>query len=130
MSDTNLLRVGDLVPHFSGAKPSRGLELRQFLDRAAQSWVGDVRSLLCVPLQWIKNQRTGSCEDTIKELADDLRRKGRTLVICGAPAQPAGALRKARFAARLGHENICESVQSALNCAAVLVQKRAESPQA
>jgi sulfate permease, SulP family len=57
----------------------------------------------------------GSGLSAIEELADELRKKGRTLVICGAPAQPAGALRKARFDARLGHENICESVEAALN---------------
>ena len=33
----------------------------------------------------------------IEELAEDLREKGRTLVICGAPSQPAGAMRKAEF---------------------------------
>jgi SulP family sulfate permease len=57
----------------------------------------------------------------IEELSDELRAKGRTLVICGAPSQPAGALRKARFDARLGHENICDSVQAALDRAAAIV---------
>jgi hypothetical protein len=39
-------------------------------------------------------------------------------VICGAPAQPAGAMRKAEFHERLGEANICSSVQSALDRAA------------
>jgi len=58
----------------------------------------------------------------IEELAADLRAKGRTLVICGAPAQPAGALRKAEFHERLGEANICHSFQAALDRAAAIVQ--------
>jgi len=58
----------------------------------------------------------------IEELADDLRKKGRTLVICGAPAQPAGAMRKAEFHERLGDENICGTLQDALDRAAQIVQ--------
>ena len=54
----------------------------------------------------------------IEELAADLRKKGRTLVICGAPAQPAGAMRKAEFHERLGPANICNSLQDALDRAA------------
>ena len=57
----------------------------------------------------------------IEELASDLRKKGRTLVICGAPQQPAGAMRKAEFHERLGEANICNSVQDALNRAAEIV---------
>ena len=56
----------------------------------------------------------------IEELADDLRKKGRTLVLCGAPAQPAGAMRKAEFQRRLGEENMCASVQAALERAAAI----------
>jgi sulfate permease, SulP family len=58
----------------------------------------------------------------IEELAEDLRNKGRTLVICGAPAQPAGAMRKAEFHERLGDENICRSLQDALDRAAQIVR--------
>jgi sulfate permease, SulP family len=57
----------------------------------------------------------------IEQLADNLRKKGRTLVLCGAPAQPAGAMRKAEFHRRLGEENICASVQAALDRAASIV---------
>jgi sulfate permease, SulP family len=56
----------------------------------------------------------------IEELAEDLRKKGRTLVLCGAPAQPAGAMRKAEFQRRLGEANICPSVQAALDRAAAI----------
>jgi SulP family sulfate permease len=57
----------------------------------------------------------------IEELADELRKKGRTLVICGAPSQPAGAMRKAEFHERLGDENICLTVQDALDRAAQII---------
>ena len=57
----------------------------------------------------------------IEELAEDLRQKGKTLVICGAPAQPAGAMRKAEFHERLGEANICASLQDALNRAAAIM---------
>ena len=57
----------------------------------------------------------------IEELAEDLRKKGRALVICGAPQQPAGAMRKAEFHERLGEANICNSLQDALERAAEIV---------
>ena len=62
----------------------------------------------------------GTGLSAIEELAADLRKKGRTLVICGAPAQPSGAMRKAEFHERLGHANICTSVQEALDRARAL----------
>jgi len=63
----------------------------------------------------------GTGLSAIEELADDLRAKGKTLVICGAPSQPAGAMRKAEFHERLGHANICASVQDALDRAAAII---------
>ncbi len=56
----------------------------------------------------------------IEDLADALKAKGRTLVLCGAPSQPLAAMRKAEFHARLGDANICTSVQVALNRAAAI----------
>jgi SulP family sulfate permease len=56
----------------------------------------------------------------IEELADDLRKANRTLVLCGAPAQPSDAMRKAEFHRRIGAENICSSVQAALERAAAI----------
>ena len=64
----------------------------------------------------------GTGLSAIEELAHHLRLTGRTLVICGAPAQPAGAMRKAEFHERLGAANICESVQAALDRAAAIVR--------
>ena len=58
----------------------------------------------------------------IEELAAELRKKGRALVICGAPQQPSGAMRKAEFHERLGEANICNSLQDALNRAAEIVK--------
>ena len=68
----------------------------------------------------------GTGLSAIEELAEELRAKGRTLVICGAPAQPAGAMRKAEFHERLGDENICASVQAALDRAAAIVRPMRE----
>jgi len=56
----------------------------------------------------------------IEDLADELRAKGRTLVLCGAPRQPMAALQKAELHERLGDQNICESVEAALDRAAVI----------
>jgi SulP family sulfate permease len=60
----------------------------------------------------------------IEELAEDLRKKGRTLVICGAPTQPASAMRKAEFHERLGDENICANVELALQRAAEIAREK------
>ena len=62
----------------------------------------------------------GTGLSAIEELAAALRAKGRTLVLCGAPSQPASAMRKAEFHHRLGEENICTSVQAALDRAAAI----------
>ena len=70
----------------------------------------------------------GTGLSAIEELAEELRAKGRTLVICGAPAQPAGAMRKAEFHERLGEANICHSVQDALDRAAAIVATTTSTP--
>lgn len=59
----------------------------------------------------------------IAELTDQLKAQGRTLVLCGAPRQPMAALQKAQLHARLGLQNICESVQAALDRAAVIAKQ-------
>jgi len=70
----------------------------------------------------------GTGLSAIEELADDLRAKGRTLLICGAPSQPSGALSRAEFHERLGDENICFSVQAALDRAAAIVRPMRSDP--
>lgn len=62
----------------------------------------------------------GTGLSAIEELADELKKKGRTLVVCGAPSQPASAMQKAEFDRRLGQANICTSVQAALDRARAL----------
>ena len=64
----------------------------------------------------------GTGLSAIEELAKDLRAKGKTLVICGAPSQPASAMRRAEFHERLGQANICASVQDALDRARALAR--------
>ena len=56
----------------------------------------------------------------IEELAGDLRKKGRTLILCGAPSQPMAAIQKAELYRHLGADNICTSVQAALDRAAAI----------
>jgi SulP family sulfate permease len=58
----------------------------------------------------------------IEDLAETLRATGRTLIVCGAPAQPAALMRKAEFHRHVGESNICASVQDALDRARVVLQ--------
>ena len=83
-----------------------------------------VDSLPPVVLLRLRNMTAvdGTGLGAIEELAEELRRRGRTLVICGAPSQPAGAMRKAEFHERLGDANICASVQDALARAAEIMR--------
>ena len=57
----------------------------------------------------------------IAELADTLRASGRTLIVCGAPAQPAALMHRADFEDHLGEGNICASVDEALRRARALL---------
>jgi SulP family sulfate permease len=57
----------------------------------------------------------------IADLADALRLSGRTLILCGAPAQPAALLRRAEFEQHLGAGNICASVEEALRRASEIL---------
>ena len=56
----------------------------------------------------------------IRDFADALRRSGRTLLLCGARAQPAELMREADFHRHLGDENILPSAEAALRRAAEL----------
>ncbi len=71
----------------------------------------------------------GTGLSAIEHLADDLRAKGRTLVLCGAPPQPAGAMRKAEFHRHIGDANMCASVQAALDRAAAIVRPMRSDPE-
>ena len=66
----------------------------------------------------------------IEELADELRKKGRTLILCGAPSQPLAAMQKAELHQHLGPDNICASVQAALDRAVAVVAGEKEKAEA
>jgi SulP family sulfate permease len=50
----------------------------------------------------------------LEDLAELLRASGRTLVLCGARAQPAALMSAAEFHYYVGERNICPDIQSAL----------------
>jgi SulP family sulfate permease len=55
----------------------------------------------------------------LEDLADALLRTRRTLILCGAPKQPATLMRQAEFHEHVGAENICPNIEAALRRAAV-----------
>lgn len=50
----------------------------------------------------------------IQDFANALRREGRTLLLCGAPAQPTRLMESAEFHRHIGEKNILASVDAAL----------------
>jgi len=56
----------------------------------------------------------------IEDAAERLRASGRTLILCGAPPQPASLMRRAEFHHVVGAKNICADIQHALARAAEL----------
>jgi SulP family sulfate permease len=50
----------------------------------------------------------------LEEVARNLQKTGRTLILCGAREQPAQLIQQAEFEEIVGAENICENVQLAL----------------
>jgi sulfate permease, SulP family len=54
----------------------------------------------------------------IQDLADQLQRSGRALLLCGAREQPSQLMRQAEFERHVGTENICDSINDALQRAA------------
>jgi SulP family sulfate permease len=57
----------------------------------------------------------------IQDFADALRQSGRTLLLCGAPAQPAKLMAEAEFHRHVGDENILPNVDAALRRAEEIV---------
>jgi SulP family sulfate permease len=51
----------------------------------------------------------------LERLSDRLKKSGRALILCGAPAQPAELLHQAEFIQHVGAENIVRHVQAALD---------------
>ena len=50
----------------------------------------------------------------LQELADQLHKSGRSMLICGARPQPAELMKEAGFDRHVGEENICENITEAL----------------
>jgi SulP family sulfate permease len=58
----------------------------------------------------------------LEEVARELHKTGRTLILCGAPEQPAQLMRQAEFEEVVGQENICANVEEALRRAETVFQ--------
>jgi SulP family sulfate permease len=50
----------------------------------------------------------------LENFADMARTAGKTLILCGAPDQPAKLMKQAEFEEHVGTKNVCESVEEAL----------------
>jgi len=60
----------------------------------------------------------------IEELADELHRSGRELILCGARHQPSELIARADFHRRVGDPNVCANIKDALERARVLHEDR------
>src|SRR5579864_1633605 len=59
----------------------------------------------------------------IRDLADTLHASGRSLLLCGAREQPAKLMHQAEFERHVGAENICASIEDALERAGEVYQR-------
>lgn len=64
----------------------------------------------------------------LEELADKLHATDRSVILCGAPPQPARLMKQAEFELHVGRENICANIQQALRRAQELYKAYHESP--
>lgn len=55
----------------------------------------------------------------LEDLAEKCRARGRTLILCGAPPQPAQLMRQTEFERHVGPANICANFHAALERAIV-----------
>jgi SulP family sulfate permease len=62
----------------------------------------------------------------LEELSDRLKDSGRTLILCGARAQPANMMRLAEFHQHVGDANICTDIRAALRRAEQINYARTE----
>jgi len=60
----------------------------------------------------------------IEDFADKLQEAGKTLLLCGAPPQPANLMRQAEFHRHVGERNILPNVQAALDRAREITEMR------
>jgi SulP family sulfate permease len=63
----------------------------------------------------------------IEHVAERLRDSGRHLLLCGAKEHPARLIHQNVFVERIGEQNICNSIQHALDRAAEIMLERLES---
>jgi SulP family sulfate permease len=60
----------------------------------------------------------------LEQLADRLKKSGRTLLLCGAPPQPSQMLHRAEFVEHVGEDNILPHINAALERAAQIFNSR------
>ena len=56
----------------------------------------------------------------LEDLASKCRVANRTLILCGAPPQPAKLMQQAEFEKHVGRANVCENFHAALERAIVI----------
>jgi SulP family sulfate permease len=65
----------------------------------------------------------------LEDLAEKFRAAGRTLILCGAPPQPAKLMQQAEFEQHVDRANICENFHAALERAIVIHFNRSHGRQ-
>jgi SulP family sulfate permease len=63
----------------------------------------------------------------LEQLADRLKKSGRTLLLCGAPPQPSQMLHRAEFVEHVGEDNILPNIKAALKRAALIFSSQRRS---
>ena len=63
----------------------------------------------------------------LEQLADRLKRSGRTLLLCGAPPQPSTMLQRTEFVEHVGPDNILPNITAALQRAEQVFNSRRRS---
>jgi SulP family sulfate permease len=66
----------------------------------------------------------------LEELADQLQRSGRSMLLCGARPQPEALMRETGFDRHVGSKNICENITDALKRADEIYDTRISTPAA
>ena len=98
------------------ARPTRSPRSSDRLDHLPQVVIIRLRNMTAIDATGLR---------ALEEVADRLRASDRTLVLCGAPAQPAAVMRQARFHQHIGEGNICLNIAAALNRAEEIIRTHA-----
>ena len=64
----------------------------------------------------------------LEEVADAVKKSGRTMLVCGARPQPLALMHEAGFGRHVGEENICENITTALSRAKEIHEANAATP--